>query len=297
MFRSARAYRITNDWPESEEALSNELQKSGFAPCGPLTERSSGWVEVNADLGESFARRLHGADLMKLRSQSRVLPAAVVNEALEERIDEWRQRMDEPPGRRDKRRLKLETRDSLLPKALVKSDKLWGYFDLGEQLLVIDTGQEAAADRFVRHLQLALGELEIRPLEFAQPVGDLLKKMFLGDTPGDIHIGRECRMQDATDTRSTVRWNDFDLSDASIRSHVADGMRLTHLAIVYDNILSCVLDENGRLTKIKLLGADDDDTGAEQDPLARFDAEFVLLSSTLRRLYTDLKKLLGGYKR
>ena len=37
------------------------------------------------------------------------------------------------------------------------------------------------------------------------------------------------------------------------------------------------------------------DTGAEQDPLARFDAGFVLLSGTVRNLLADLKKALGGY--
>ena len=33
----------------------------------------------------------------------------------------------------------------------------------------------------------------------------------------------------------------------------------------------------------------------EQDPLARFDAGFVLLSGTLRALLRDLQRLLGGY--
>ena len=81
MFRNARIYRLASDWPDSEEAVSAELAKAGFTPCGPLTERSSGWVEIDAAMGDSLARRLNGADLLKLRSQSRVLPAAVINEA------------------------------------------------------------------------------------------------------------------------------------------------------------------------------------------------------------------------
>jgi len=57
---------------------------------------------------------------------------------------------------------------------------------------------------------------------------------------------------------------DFDLNDKTIKDHVANGMRLTHLAIVYDNILSCVLDEDGVIRKVRFLGADDDtdSTGA-----------------------------------
>jgi DNA recombination-dependent growth factor C len=38
----------------------------------------------------------------------------------------------------------------------------------------------------------------------------------------------------------------------------------------------------------------DDDTDDENDPLARMDAEFVLLTGTLRRFLADLEKQLGG---
>ena len=95
--------------------------------------------------------------------------------------------------------------------------------------------------------------------------------MFLGDNPPNFALGRECRMQDASD--------------------VVDGMRLTHLGLVYDNIMSFVLDENGVLTKIRFLGMDD---AADDDlePVARLDAEFVLFTGTMRTLLEDLRKRL-----
>lgn len=105
-------------------------------------------------------------------------------------------------------------------------------------------------------------------------------------------MGHECRMQAAGDEISTVRWTNFDLSDSTIRRHVVDGMRLTHLGLVFDNIMSFVLDENGVITKLTFLGMDDtpDD---DNDPLTRLDAEFVLLTGSLRALLKDLNKILG----
>jgi recombination associated protein RdgC len=294
MFRNVRYYRLDNTWPDSEEALSETLQHAGFEQCGPLTERSSGWVPIYPDAGEALARRLNGADLMKLRSQSRLLPPTVVNEELESRIEEYSRRMNEAPSPRDKKRLKAEVRDELMPKALLKSDRIWGFVDLKEKLIGIDTAQNAAAERFLRRLRAAFGDLSIAPLQFRQPVAELLTKIFLGDAPGQIVVGRECRMQDARDPGSIVRWTDFDLSDKSIRDHVAHGMRLTHLGIEYDNVMSCVLDENGILTKLRFIGMDDDGED-NTDPLARLDAEFVLVTGTLRMLIADLKKLLSGY--
>lgn len=294
MFRNVRYYRLESDWPETEEALSQALENSAFAPCGPLTQRSSGWVPVYPDAGDLLARRVNGADLIKLRSQSRVLPPSVINEELEERIEAYRDRMQEAPSPREKRRMKAEARDELLPKAMLKSDRIWGFIDLKEKLIGIDAAQTSVAERFLRRLRAAFGDLNIRPLQYQQPVGELLTGIFLGGAPERFAVGRECRMQDAGDASSIVRWTDFDLSDKTIRNHVVEGMRLTHLAIEYDNILGCVMDENGVISKLRFIGMNDD-TDEGNDPLARLDAEFVLITGTLRSLVTDLKKLLGGF--
>ena len=294
MFRNVRYYRIDGDWPESEKALSQELEKARFKPCGPLTLRSSGWVPVDPDAGNFLARRLNGADLIKLRSQSRVLPPSVINEELEVRIEEFRNRMQEAPGPREKRRLKSEARDELLPKAMLKSDRIWGYVDLKEKIIGIDAAQPSVAERFLRRLSVPFDGLNARPLQYRQPVGDLLTKIFLGDASGPFAVGRECRMQDTADVGSTVRWTDFDLSEKTIRNHVASGMRLTHLAIEYDNVLGCVVDESGVISKLRFLGMSDD-SDDDNDPIARLDAEFVLITGTLRMLLGDLKKLLGGF--
>jgi recombination associated protein RdgC len=294
MFRNIRFYRLDGTWPESEEALSTSLEQAGFEPCGPLTERSSGWVAIDPDTSELLARRVNGADLIRLRSQSRVLPAAVINEELEVRIEDYRKRMQEAPTPREKRRLKAEARDELMPKAMLKSDRIWGYIDLKEKVLGIDTALESVAERFLRRMQASLDGINIRPLQFMKPVDELLSGIFFEDAPRQFSLGRECRMQDLGDAASKVRWTDFDLSDKSIRDHVANGMRLTHLSIVYDNIMKFVMDENGVLTKLKFVGMDDDNEG-HTDPLARQDAEFVLITATLRNLLGDLKKQLGGF--
>jgi recombination associated protein RdgC len=292
MFRNLRLYRVEGGWPDDEESLSQALEMAGFEPCGPFTERSSGFAPVAPELNDALARRVNGADLIRLRSQSRVLPHAVVNEELEMRAEEFQERTGEAPRGRDKRRLKAEVRDELLPKAMLRSDRLWGFFDLGEKLLAIDAAQEAAAERFLRRLQAAMDHLQFRPLQFKRPIADFLNSAFLGGAPQQFALGRECRMQDAVDKASVVRWTNFDLGDRSIRDHVANGMRLTHLGIIYDNMLSFVLDENGVLTKMKFVGMDDDSEHGD-DALSRMDAEFVLLTGTLRRLLGDLAKLLG----
>ena len=293
MFRNALFVRLSGAWPADEAALSEALAKAGFTPCGPLTEKSSGWeAPVETEAG-TLGRSIAGADLVQLRTQSRILPAAAINEALELRLDEFRERMGEPPGRREKRRLKAETRDQLLPKALLKSERTKAFFLRSENVLAIDAASPSRTEHFLEMLRLAIGRFDAGPLEYARPVDKLLNAIFLGDPPPGVRLGRECRMQDPADSRASVRFVDMDLTDANVRKHVRDGMKLTHLGIDFNNVMSCVVDEHGRLGKLKLLASETREADETEDALSRFDSELVLLTGTIRELLGVFGNALG----
>jgi recombination associated protein RdgC len=300
MFRSVRFYSVSSPWPESEQALAEKLAAAAFKPCGSYTERSSGFEPPTGTDDAPLARRVAGADLLRLRNQMRVLPTAAVNEALEVRLAEYRARMQEEPGRRTRAKLKEQTRDELLPKALLKSDRTTALFLLNENVLAIGTGSEQRAERFLELLRMALGKLDAEPLTFARPVENVLARVFAGDPPPKFTLGREARMRDRADAKGQVRWSEIDLTHANVRRCIKDGMELTHLGIHFDSALSAVLDSKGTLGKLKLVGldevADEAAEGAEvaEDPLARLDAELALLGGTLRQLVVGLKQALGG---
>ncbi len=295
MFRNLRFYRITSPWPESEEKLSETLAENIFLPCGAYSERSAGW-EAPADYdGAPLCRRLNGADLLQLRTQSRVLPVAAIKEAMADKVAEYRSRMEQEPPRSELRRLREETKEELLPKALLKSERNRACYIHSESLLVIDAGTDSKAEWFIDQLRTCFGEFNCIPLAFNHEPAELLKRIFLGESPLGFTLGRECRMQDLSDSKAIATWREFELTDRSIRKHVVDGMRLTHLGIGFDELLSCVINEHGDITKFKFIGGDATDIPDSEDPLARLDADFVLLSGTVTRMVANLKKLLGGY--
>ena len=294
MFRNLRFYHISSPWPKTEEALSEVLSENPFSSCGPYSERTAGW-EAPADFdGAPLCRRLNGADLLQLRTQSRVLPVAAVREALEEKLIEYRSRMEQDPPRSELRRLKEETRDELLPKALLRSERSRACFIHAESLLVIDAGTDSKAEWFIDQLRTCFGQFSCTPLAFNKMPGELLKRIFLGENLLGFSLGRECRMQDLSDSRSIVTWREFELTDQSIRRHVIDGMKLTHLGIGFDQLLSCVMNEDGVISKFRFIEGEAIDTADYEDPLARLDADFVLLTGTISLMLEALKKLLGG---
>jgi recombination associated protein RdgC len=296
MFRNVRFFRLNAAWPDSEQALSEQLASAAFTPCGPFAEQSAGFEPPTGDPDGLLARRVEGADLLRLRSQARLLPAAAIDDALETRIEEWRQRMETDPSPRERRKLKAQTRDELLPKALLKSQRTRGFMIPAENLLAIESLSDARAEQFLEHLRAPLGTVDAVPLAFIRPFAELLTRIFLGDAPRGFALGRECRMCDPADVKASIRCADLDLADTGVRRHVREGMRLTHLEIEFDNVLRCTLDEKGGIGKLKLVGSDIAEDMPDEDPLARLDAEFALLTGTLRQLLNAMRQALGGYE-
>jgi recombination associated protein RdgC len=295
MFRNLRFYRITSPWPRSEQALSERLSENAFSPCSAYSERSAGWEAPGLAIDDSLCRHLNGADLLQLRTQSRVLPVAAIKDALEGKVVEFRTRMEKDPTRGELRRLREETKDELVPKALLKSDRSRACFMHSESVLAIDVATMAKAEWFIDHLRTCFGQFSCIPLAFNNQPGELLRRIFLGETPLGFSLGRECRMQDLSDSQAIVSWRNIELTDQSIRQHVIEGMKLTHLGVSFDEILSCVINENGEISKLKFIEGEAADQFEDEDPQARMDADFVLLTATVRRLIEDLKKLLGGF--
>lgn len=294
MLRSVRFYSVAGAWPESEQELSEKLLAAAFKPCGPLTEKSSGFEAPLPEAPSLLARRVGGADLMRLRTQARVLPAAAVNEALEQRLAEYRARTQEEPSRRQMRQLKDQTRDELLPKALLRSERTLGMYIPGESVIAVGTASQVRAERFLETLRRAVGSLDIKPLAFATPFGDFLRQVFTGDSPRGFGAGHECRMRDPSEKNGAVRWQDVDLAHSTVRKCLNDWVHLTHIGFQFGGIASGVLDANGAITKLKLVGLEESAEDDGDDPLARFDAELALVGGTLRQMLANLKHALDS---
>jgi recombination associated protein RdgC len=295
MFRNLRLYRLHSEWPQQEDDLSQKLYNVEFKPCGAYAERSMGWEAPAGETSPALCRRVAGADLFRLRTQSRLLPTSAINEAMEGRIEEFRQRTQRDPSRKEKRDLKDEIEAELRPRALLKSDRTWGFYLQSEQLIGIDTTSEPAAERFLDQLRSSLGSLQVTPLAFKEPVSKLLQQIFLGGGPTAFHAGEECRMVDPSAGTASVNWFGIDLGDPSIQKHVKDGLKIDRLGVEFDGVMSCVIGQDSVIRKLKFGGTDVMEDEVDEDPLANLDAEFVLITGMVKRLVTRLKKVLGGY--
>ena len=295
MIKNLRFYRVHSDWPETEEALSSQLENAQFRQCSAFSERSMGFEPPVENAGDLLSRRLAGADLLQMRMQSRVLPVAAIKEALVERVAAFVNRTGRDPSRKEKRELKEEVYGELLPKALLKSDRIAAFYIRAEKVLAVATPSANNAERLLDTLRAALGSLQAVPMEYKQPSHSLLTKVFLGDGPSEFAMGRECRMKDMSEPKSTVNWLDVDLADSTVRAHVKGGLAIDRLGMQFDGLLRYTLDQDLVVRKLRMEGIEELDDLDEEDPVARFDAEFTMLCGLVTRLLGGLKKHLGGY--
>ncbi|MAH23383.1 MAG: hypothetical protein CMP82_06250 [Gammaproteobacteria bacterium] len=294
-FRNFRVYRIQTEWPDSEEALSDLLAAAEFKPCGAFAERSGGFEAPLENAGDLLCRRLAGNDLMQLRVQTRVLPAAAVKEALAERIAEFKQRMQSEPNRAEKRELKEDVYSQLLPQALTRSDRVQAIFLRDQKLLVVGTPSQTVAEYFLDNLGRAMVSLHFAPLVYRRPVLDLLTRVFLQSRVDSFSLGRECRMRDPSDVAATVNWLDIDLADPAVRRHVTEGLTVDRLGLNFDQVFRLVLDADLVVRKLRLADQESMPDEPMDDPLAKHDADFVMLSACISQLLEGLHKSLDGY--
>ena len=294
-FRNLKIYRIHSQWPKTEEELSEVLSEAEFKPCGAFSERSGGFEAPVENAGDRLCRKVSGADLLQMRVQTRLLPPAAVQEALAGRVEAFKQRMNSEPNRAERRDMKEEVYSQLLPLALLKSDRVQAFYLSEEGLLVMGTASDSVAEYFLDQLKRTMVGLQYSPLAYKQPPLDLMNKLFLGNAQPPLRLGRECRMRDPSDTKASVNWLDMELSDPAVRRHVTEGLKIDRLGMTFDQVCTLVMDEDLIFRKVRLLGQDDMDDVPEEDPIAKHDAEFVIMAGCVKSLLNALKTQLGGY--
>lgn len=293
MFRNARLYRLDTPFAAGAAELEGLLARRRFRPCGPVETATLGWA---APLGEETAALVHGVGgclLMCARKQERLLPAAAVAEALDERVNELEAGEARDLGRAERRRLREQIIGEMLPRAFTRSRRTMLYVDTETGWLVVDAASEKQADEMVSLLRETLETLPAKlPDPGRSPASIMTDWLLDGAAPPDFLAGDACELRDADDTGSVVRCSGQDLASDEILNHLRAGKRAVKLALEWDERLSFVLAEDLALKRLRVaesLLQELDEEGL--DPAARLDAEFAILALQLRQLLQRLDEV------
>lgn len=295
-FKNLALFRFTSPFGATFEELEAKLEERRFRPCGRIEPLSMGWFPPAGHEAMPLTHVIGGFALLCLKKEEKILPSSVINETLAERTAE----LEETQGRKIGKREKGELRDSiiheLLPRAFSHTRKTYAYIDRQNGWLVVDSASGKKTDEFTSLLRLSLGELPITfPNTLERPAAVMTRWLAEG-APSDMVVEQECELRADDEEGGIVRCRRQDLTAPEIQNHLAAGKEAMKLALSWDDRLGFTLDDRLNVRRLRFLDsvqekASDIDT---DDAMARFDADFSIMTLELAELIPRLLELFGG---
>ena len=295
-FRNLQLYRLVDPVSADPEALEQQLAEHDFTPCSGLDTHRIGWDRPLGKQGQQLVHLTNGRVMLCMRREERILPPAVVREAVEEKVEQIESSEARPVGRKEKSRLKDEIIVDLLPRAFTRSQRLFAYIDPRAGLIVVDSAASKKAEELLNLLRESLDSLKVRPLAVSHSPSLLMTRWLEGELPANFSLEDECELKEPVDNGAVIRVRRADLGSDDIRQHIEGGMQVTRLAVEWNDRLRCVLGDDLCVRRLRFTDVAMEEAAdvAADDAAARFDADFALMSAELAAFIPRLIEVFGG---
>jgi recombination associated protein RdgC len=293
-FKNLRVYRLLPGVNLTAESLQSALEGFSLKPCGKLEPASAGWTSPYGREHQSLVHAAAGCFLIRYGVQEKVLPAAVIKDAMEERLAAARARTGAPAGRQDKLRMRDEVLMDLLPRAFVKPRSIDAYLDSVKGWLIINTSSARQADEIAALLRQSIGDLKLLAPDLVNRIRTRLTTWLeTGACPGELGLGDECDLQDESDQGATVKCRHQDLTSREVAQHLKAGKRAMRIGLIWSGRLGFAFSDEFCLQRIKYLEVMQDqlDDLNTEDEMAELDAQFALMTGEFQSLLGQLSEL------
>ncbi len=297
-FRNLTLFRFSPAVADDLQRLDEALDDYRLRPCGPLELFTRGFVPPvgRADGWDSLTLTENGCTLAVLGGEDKLLPPAVLTDALQRKVRQITEQEGRNVGGRERKRIREDLLTELLPRAFVRSSRTAAYADIANGWLVIDTASRKQADTVLTCWREALGSFPaVPPAPEEGPRVLLTDWLATGRLPAGFALGDECELRDpATAAGAVIRARRQDMDAEEVKEHLRSGKQVFKLGLVYDDRISFVLGEDLVLHKLRFLDVVLDTLGDSlQDAHDEAAAALFLMTTELRRLLEQLAEVFG----
>lgn len=297
-FKNAIIYRIGNPMALMAHlpTLEENLKQFQFTPCGSQDMARTGWVPAT-EQHQTLVHQANGQFLLTIQKQEKIIPGPVIKQELNARVT----KLETEQGRRlkktEKDALKDEVLHSLLPRAFVKNHRTQLWIDIGNALITVDASSARKAEDALALLRKSLGSLPVIPLTIEKPVElTLTDWVRSGLVPAGFAMGDAAELQHILADGGVAKVKKQDLTSDEIKTHIEAGKVVTKLALDWQQRIDFTLSDSFMLSRLKFCDElrDQNDDIDREDVLARFDADFTLMTGELAALINQLVTALCG---
>lgn len=278
------------------DTLAQKLAAAEFAPIMGLDWYSEGFAAPH-----HFSPELvFAADFtwsIALKRSEKVLPAAVIREFLDDKINEIQENENRKIGKKEKNELKEHIIDDLLPRAFTRSSKIYAICDTKHGFLFINHASANKTENVITKLREAFGGLDIRLPRTRQSPSALMTDWLLqGAAAGGFELDSECELKGTGDVAPVVKVSKQDLTADEVVQLVKTGKSVTQLGLVWREQIAFVLTADFTLKRIQYLDVLQEEAEQQGDDAASLAfASQILMAQSMSEMLLELVEHLGGW--
>ena len=289
-------FRLEAGWPQSLTDLQDALVQEEFTPCSATQQKSTGWQAPRGQAHGEFVESVAGQWIAKFVIETKAVPADAVRRRVDELAAQIEATTGRVPGKREKKDLRDDALQELLPHAFPKQGSNWVWFDPETRILALDAGSPARADEITSSLTRVAGKgFGIRLIQTNSTPQSVMAHWLSSEDddamPAEFALGRECELKGSGEQPAMVKFKNHDLWTDEVRQHVVDGKLPVSLALSWQDRVSFTLTQH---LQVKGIGFDDGIFHGAGDEADRFDTDATICTAELRALLADLMLACGG---
>ncbi|MFC3394746.1 recombination-associated protein RdgC [Brenneria rubrifaciens] len=297
IYRLSRDAVLSKEYALSGDKLEKQLSSFAFTPCGSQDMMKTGWVSPMGSRSDALTHAVNGQIVICARKEEKILPSPVIKQTLQAKIERLEAEQHRKLKKTEKDALKDEVLHSLLPRAFSRFSQIWLWIDTVNNLIMVDAASAKKAEDTLALLRKTLGSLPVVPLTMENPIElTLTEWVRSGEPPAGFALQDEAELKAILEDGGVIRCKKQDLVSDEITAHIEAGKLVTKLALDWQERLQLVLSDDGSLKRLKFsdtLREQNDDIDRD-DFAQRFDADFILMTSELAALISNLIEALGG---
>ena len=295
-FSNLICYRFKQDVEYQQETFEKALEQDKFRPCGGQDLSTFGWTNALGKHGKMLSHFSNNSILLCAKREEKVLPPAVINDLLADKIETIENTENRPVKKKEKDELKENLIHSLLPQAFKKSSLQFAFIDLDKGWVVVNSASFNKAEELLALLRKSLGSLPVVPAFVNYDLGLFLTNWLAKDeAPEQFTIGLDAELVEPEENGAKVVLKQHDLSSEEVKNHLDNGKVVTKLALDWMERIRFILQEDGSIKRVnyaELLKEENADIPKE-DMAVKVDADFILASDEIKQMLEALMTALG----
>jgi len=267
------------------------LKPQEFSDCSSMEDFSTGWVPPrdNAEI----VHPVDGVFVLEYKTEKRLLPSIVINTVLKERAEEVEEQQGFAPGRKQKKELKEQVRDELLPRAFAIPKLTRVMIDPKNGWILVDSTNQSVAEDILKLLLKAIPKFPIESIRTKiNPVSAMTTWLAQDSGPAGFTIDQDAVLQSTGEGKATVRYSKHTLEPEDLGRHISAGKECVKLAMTWSDKVSFVLSQDLKISRLTLLGTIKESVG--QNAEERFDSDIMLHAGLINEMLNALMDELGG---